>query len=121
MASAHKHLAALFALSAALVSPAAEAQITMTSLADVATRVGGIPLAELIASTAGDIRGKTVAKYGGDFAAYWQAARSSLEGKAFEAVVAHASNSRFRATSQGTRVVPTALLCQPGNQTGSGI
>ena len=107
-------LAALSALSI-IVTPPASAQSTTASLADAASSVAGISLADLIASTAGDIQGKMVTKYSGDFAEYWNASRSSFEGKTFEAVAANTSNGRFRATGQGMRLVPTALLGEPGN------
>ena len=100
--------------------------IAFLPLAGAAEIAGAIPtvsfeeidaktLTELVAATAGDVRPDKVAKYGGNFAAYWQAASSGLGGKVFEAVVADTCNARFRALGDARRLVPTAFLGDPKN------
>jgi hypothetical protein len=108
-------IAGLVSLALAFNAAAVAAQPAASAIVDAVKQLDGMSLEDLIASTAGDVRADKVTKYGGDFAAYWQAACTSLEGKAFEAVVSNTSNGRFRATGQRARLVPTTLLGQPGS------
>lgn len=115
MSNTHSRAAFLFSLFVAFNASTMAAQPEAATLANTLSRLDGMSLEDLIASTAGDVRADKLAKYGGDFTAYWQAASSSIEGKAFEAIAANTSNGRFRATGEGTRLIPTAFLGQAGD------
>ena len=69
-------------------------------------------LDDLLTATVGRVRPEMVSKHG-NFEAYWKAARSSREGKAFEAIVSDTVNRRNLATGVGRRLYTSASLGFP--------
>jgi hypothetical protein len=107
-----KCLAALLLLVVSQACPAAEVDdaLLLAATPDAIRRVADMPLNELISRTAGEVTDNAIRNYANDFDAYWANSVSGRTGEVFEAYVAHTANTRFRATSDPTRLIPTAAL-----------
>lgn len=70
-------------------------------------------LDELMTRTVGSVSGSAISRYGADFDSYWQASRSSREGKALEAIATDIVNHRNAATGISHRWATSASLGSP--------
>lgn len=73
------------------------------------------PLNELMTQTVGSVSDSAVGRYGADFDAYYQASRTSREGKALEAITADLVNHRNAATGVGNRWITSASIGHPSH------